>query len=312
MHPGIFCAFSSPEVEDTCSVRLYVTIAPHLTSLQPYPNQPASPPNHSATLSNQVMIAPKIAPYRASSVRVHLCPTLPDQLEEVELEEHCEWGLVKCAGTSQILRLPQGAAVVLEMDGEVHSLQWMGLRTHVAMMYDPRNRAKAQGKEGTKASKFSYDEVVTVKLAKGVGRRAALGRAQGIKAGIPEEGLKVPFGVDQPATPCRQPATPSDGPATPCRQPATPCRQPATPSDGPATRSDQVPFNVEVQHHTPPSPPLRLKLVSRTPKQFTLSWMPPKATGGAAVHHYAVELELLTNKGVRRGFKEVCEGRRPE
>ena len=291
MHPGIFCAFSSPEVEDTCSVRLYVTIAPHLTSLQPYPNQPASPPNHSTTLSNQVMIAPKIAPYRASSVRVHLCPTLPDQLEEVELEEHCEWGLVKCAGTSQILRLPQGAAVVLEMDGEVHSLQWMGLRTHVAMMYDPRNRAKAQGKEGTKASKFSYDEVVTVKLAKGVGRRAALGRAQGIKAGIPEEGLKVPFGVDQPATPCRQPATPSDGPAT---------------------RSDQVPFNVEVQHHTPPSPPLRLKLVSRTPKQFTLSWMPPKATGGAAVHHYAVELELLTNKGVRRGFKEVCEGRRPE
>ena len=291
MHPGIFCAFSSPEVEDTCSVRLYVMIAPHLTSLQPYPNQPASPPNHSATLSNQVMIAPKIAPYRASSVRVHLCPTLPDQLEEVELEEHCEWGLVKCAGTSQILRLPQGAAVVLEMDGEVHSLQWMGLRTHVAMMYDPRNRAKAQGKEGTKASKFSYDEVVTVKLAKGVGRRAALGRAQGIKAGIPEEGLKVPFGVDQPATPCRQPATPSDGPAT---------------------RSDQVPFNVEVQHHTPPSPPLRLKLVSRTPKQFTLSWMPPKATGGAAVHHYAVELELLTNKGVRRGFKEVCEGRRPE
>ena len=291
MHPGIFCAFSSPEVEDTCSVRLYVTIAPHLTSLQPYPNQPASPPNHSTTLSNQVMIAPKIAPYRASSVRVHLCPTLPDQLEEVELEEHCEWGLVKCAGTSQILRLPQGAAVVLEMDGEVHSLQWMGLRTHVAMMYDPRNRAKAQGKEGTKASKFSYDEVVTVKLAKGVGRRAALGRAQGIKAGIPEEGLKVPFGVDQPATPCRQPATPSDGPAT---------------------RSDQVPFNVEVQHHTPPSPPLRLKLVSRTPKQFTMSWMPPKATGGAAVHHYAVELELLTNKGVRRGFKEVCEGRRPE
>ena len=291
MHPGIFCAFSSPEVEDTCSVRLYVTIAPHLTSLQPYPNQPASPPNHYTTLSNQVMIAPKIAPYRASSVRVHLCPTLPDQLEEVELEEHCEWGLVKCAGTSQILRLPQGAAVVLEMDGEVHSLQWMGLRTHVAMMYDPRNRAKAQGKEGTKASKFSYDEVVTVKLAKGVGRRAALGRAQGIKAGIPEEGLKVPFGVDQPATPCRQPATPSDGPAT---------------------RSDQVPFNVEVQHHTPPSPPLRLKLVSRTPKQFTLSWMPPKATGGAAVHHYAVELELLTNKGVRRGFKEVCEGRRPE
>jgi len=250
------------------------------------------------------MIAPKIAPYRASSVRVHLCPTLPDQLEEVELEEHCEWGLVKCAGTSQILRLPQGAAVVLEMDGEVHTLQWMGLRTHVAMMYDPRNRAKAQGKEGTKSSKFSYDEVVTVKLAKGVGRRAALGRAQRIKAGIPEEGLKVSFNVDQPATPCRQSATL-------CRQSATPCSQLTTPSGGPATLSDQVPFNVEVQHHTPPSPPQRLKLVSRTPKQFTLSWMPPKATGGAAVHHYAVELELLTNKGVRRGFKEVWEGRRP-
>ena len=46
----------------------------------------------------------------------------------------------------------------------------------------------------------------------------------------------------------------------------------------------------------------------RTPKQYTLSWMPPKTTGGAAVHHYAVELEMLTNKGVRRGFKEVWQG----
>ena len=102
----------------------------------------------------------------------------------------------------------------------------------------------------------------------------------------------------------------------------------------------------------PPSPPQRLKLTSRTPKQYTLSWMPPKSTGGAAVHHYvrvrvrvrvspnpnpnpnqvhhyvrvrvrvspnpnpnpkqvhhyAVELEMLTNKGVRRGFKEVWQG----
>ena len=58
----------------------------------------------------------------------------------------------------------------------------------------------------------------------------------------------------------------------------------------------------------PPSPPQRLKLTSRTPKQYTLSWMPPKTTGGAAVHHYAVELEMLTNKGVRRGFKEVWQG----
>jgi hypothetical protein len=111
----------------------------------------------------------------------------------------------------------------------------MGLRTHVAMMYDPRNRAKAQGKEGSKGSKFSYDEVVTVKLAKGVGRRAALGRAQGIKAGIPEEGLKVPFDVDQlqPAATSLQPAC--NQPATPCRQPAAPCRQPASRSNGRAT-----------------------------------------------------------------------------
>lgn len=164
-------------------------------------------------------------------------------------------------------------------------LQWMGLRTHVAMQYDPRNRAKALGKEGSNGSQFNYDEVVTVKLAKGVGRRAALGRAQAIKAGIPEEGLEVPL-QHRPAC----------NPA-PSLQPQLTALQP-----------EQVPFNVEVQHHTAPSPPQRLKLVSRTPKQFTLSWMPPKTTGGAAVHHYAVELELLTNKGVRRGFKEVWQG----
>jgi hypothetical protein len=103
----------------------------------------------------------------------------------------------------------------------------MGLRTHVAMMYDPRNRAKAQGKEGSKGSKFSYDEVVTVKLAKGVGRRAALGRAQGIKAGIPEEGLKVPFDVDQLQPACNQPATslqPACNPMPPACSPLPPAQ----------------------------------------------------------------------------------------
>ena len=105
----------------------------------------------------------------------------------------------------------------------------MGLRTHVAMMYDPRNRAKVQGKEGSKGSKFSYDEVVTVKLAKGVGRRAALGRAQGIKAGIPEEGLKVPFDVDQLQPTCNQPATslqPACNPMPPACSPLPPACKP--------------------------------------------------------------------------------------
>tara|TARA_B110001469_G_C9487482_1_gene244100 strand:- start:118 stop:438 length:321 start_codon:yes stop_codon:yes gene_type:complete len=105
----------------------------------------------------------------------------------------------------------------------------MGLRTHVAMMYDPRNRAKVQGKEGSKGSKFSYDEVVTVKLAKGVGRRAALGRAQGIKAGIPEEGLKVPFDVDQLQPACNQPATslqPACNPMPPACSPLPPACKP--------------------------------------------------------------------------------------
>ena len=67
----------------------------------------------------------------------------------------------------------------------------MGLPAGI-MQYD-RATAAALGTEGGNGSQFNYDEVVTVKLAKGVGRRAALGRAQAIKAGIPEEGLKVPL-----------------------------------------------------------------------------------------------------------------------
>ena len=91
---------------------------------------------------------------------------------------------------------------------QVHTLQWMGLRTHVSMQYDPRNRAKALGKEGGKGgngSQFDYDEVLTVKLAKGVGRRAALGRAQAIKAASPRRGSRCPCDIDRPATARRPP-----------------------------------------------------------------------------------------------------------
>ena len=230
-YPGIFCAFSSPEVEDTCLVRLYV------------------------------MLAPRLPPHRASSLRVHLCPLLPDQMEEVELEEHCEWGLVKCAGASGVLRLPQGCVVVLAMQDQVQQLMWMGVRTHVAMSYDPTESdvAAATGVPST----HLYDDHVTLTLASGIGRRSKLVRSQCARTGVPEAGLKLPF-------------------------------------------------QVELQRHSAPSPPRRLALVSRTPKQYTVRFHPPAETGGAAVNHYAVELKSLTNKGVTRGWKEVWEGTLPD
>ena len=60
--PGTFLACSQPDVDEATLVRLYV------------------------------LLPPKLPPHRASSLRVHLCPLLPTQLEELELEEHCEWG----------------------------------------------------------------------------------------------------------------------------------------------------------------------------------------------------------------------------
>ena len=74
-YAGIFCAFSSPDVEDTAAVRFHLFTMPELPRDDP------------------------------SSLRVHLCPVLPDQEEEMHLADSAEWGAAVCVASSAVLYL---------------------------------------------------------------------------------------------------------------------------------------------------------------------------------------------------------------
>ena len=54
-----------------------------------------------------VMMAPVAPASEPCAVRVHICPELPDQIEEMQLAEDSEWGLAKRVGESQVLSLYQ-------------------------------------------------------------------------------------------------------------------------------------------------------------------------------------------------------------
>ena len=55
---------------------------------------------------------------KPSGLRVHLCPELPNQLEEMQLAESSNWGHSTCVGASQVLYLTKGVKLKLSFDGE--------------------------------------------------------------------------------------------------------------------------------------------------------------------------------------------------
>ena len=66
----------------------------------PFPGSFTIPPlSHPGT--------PELPRDEPSSLRVHLCPELPDQAQEMEFEECSNWGRSECVGASQLLHLYQ-------------------------------------------------------------------------------------------------------------------------------------------------------------------------------------------------------------
>ena len=239
--PGRFVAYSQPSTEAAMLVRLYV------------------------------MLAPRLPPYRASSLRVHACPLLASQLEEVELEEHCEFGLVAVAGHSRTLQLVPGQVLHVSVQGHTEKLIWLGSRCHCCLLYDPRLAADARAAGATGATtttkEVGTDYVDTLHVASSmgvVGKRSQFAEAAAKNSGI-------------------------------------------------STAGYELEFHVALHRYSPPEAPRAPRLLERLPKQFTLRWQPPLATGGCAVRRYAIEVASTFKGGEaaeRRppAWREVWEG----
>jgi len=109
-YPGIFCAFSSFEVEDFCQVRL--------TVWQP----------------------PTVLPGRAFTLRVTLSQLLPNMLAAEKLHQQAEWGLSDASLVFDT-SLCQGTVLNLNLQGTEQTLQWTGLPCGALFSCTPRTTA---------------------------------------------------------------------------------------------------------------------------------------------------------------------------
>ncbi len=164
---GIFCAFSSTTVEDIAAARIYL------------------------------FAMPEVPRDDVSCLRVHLCPELPDRIQEMEFAECSNWGLSECVGASQILHLYQGSVYRLHFLDQCVELTWVGI--HVSGEFTlPLTWISKHGKPAG-ASDADQRAVlrgaVKVEVVKGHGGRASVVRAVAKRAGIPEVGYKLDFAV---------------------------------------------------------------------------------------------------------------------
>ena len=105
---GIYCAFSNPDVEDVSCCKFHVFAAPQCARDAP------------------------------STVRIHLCPELPDQIAEMELAENSEWGLsTRVGGFEQSITVIQGTYFHLKFQGQARLLKYHGARVSTEFTFVP-------------------------------------------------------------------------------------------------------------------------------------------------------------------------------
>ena len=162
-YAGIFCAFSSPDVEDIIVARFLIFAAPEKLRGDP------------------------------TSLRVHLCPHLPDRMQEVEFHESSEWGLSECLGGSPLLHIYQGARFQLSFLGQLAEFTFMGVRESAEFTIPPTGADGELALDGDEDQREIYCGAVGVEVLQGTGRRAANIKAVAKQAGIPPSGYTVPF-----------------------------------------------------------------------------------------------------------------------
>ena len=153
---GTFCAFSSPNVEDIAVARVHIFAAPEV---------------------------PRDVP---TSVRVHICPELPDVIEEMRLSERGEWGLTKEAGFSDKLYLYQGAKFEIKLGDETREVVWHGSRISTTLtLLTPTLRLSENDS--------AVSSAILITVLEGEGKRAAVPQVVAKRAGISQINHSVPF-----------------------------------------------------------------------------------------------------------------------
>jgi len=122
------------------------------------------------------------------SVRICLCPTLPDRVEALELQQASEWGKTSLIGQSHIMELYQGSSLKLELQGQSTILTWQGMSCATQLLYKPREDKRQAGET-------MYKDTLVVNVVKGEGKRASRVTLVQKKAKIPASGLEIELGM---------------------------------------------------------------------------------------------------------------------
>ena len=106
-HAGIFAAFSKYGAAETCVARFHVFTMAEVPRDEP------------------------------TSLRIQVCPEIPNVLQEMELAESSIRGLSECAGASHVLYLTKGMRFRISFHGQEEELTWVGMREEVEVGCHP-------------------------------------------------------------------------------------------------------------------------------------------------------------------------------
>ena len=179
-----------------------------------------------------------------STLRLHVCPTLPDLEREMELVENSEWGWSKCVlsyglglvlirsshrvrrssavlihrcvGVSKVLYLWQGSRFALQYLEQEHTVTWHGFRVSIEFTL-PVSRLASGGEGGGKGAADArvdttaeLNDAISIDVVEGEGRRGCNATVVAKRAGIPTTGYKLPFCTRLKVRACAPPLTAFD------------------------------------------------------------------------------------------------------
>ena len=126
---------------------------------------------------NGVFAMSELPRQRSTSIRLQLCPELPDQVKEMAFAESSNWGLSICAGASQVLYLVKCVRFRVRFLEQVKELTWVGMRVEVEFTVPAAQNGGDPPNADDQDRRDILSNYITVDLIEGIGARAANVRA---------------------------------------------------------------------------------------------------------------------------------------
>ena len=130
---------------------------------------------------------------KPSTLRVHLCPELPNQIEEMQIAESSNWGLSTCVGASKVVYLTKGVRFCLSYLENEEEMTWVGLRGQVSFVLPASGAGgRAASPEDTDRRRV-LDGSISIEMLEGIGPIASRVRLCARRAGIPAGSMQMHF-----------------------------------------------------------------------------------------------------------------------